>query len=430
MHNAKLLYLWYPQKDKDHMKMFYLGKNEKSLCADNMDYINYQSLKNYGVNIRVNLNGNREHVLKYFIEENSKTNRLTYVMDLAFRVYPWYDISSTQLHELIERFEKIEGFDNLKWRFANTYDLYTAYEKERLEWFVEATKNIKQENIILDFVNFDTVDLYKKRFPNATVNYRSVYFSRMIHSNMRKNDCFEATTNERPNHVLCLNNFVKEHRTAMVDLCEQYKDKSMYSYICRDKLLDCDKEDVGNGPVFGMQDTPSYDIMNSSYTYIATETFFDSEQEFIYEYLGEKGKAPYWTYTPTVVKLNQNPNYAYITEKTLKSAFFKLPMIICGLEGSLKTWKRLGFESFPEFFDESYDDISDATKRLEKIKSEVTKIFEMPKKELHDLYHSKIVQEKLEHNQRTFFKHFLNNLEYCTLKYESGSHPLMDKIME
>lgn len=418
MDNAKLLYHWYPNKEKDHMKMFYLGENKKSLCADNMDYLNYQSLKNHGINIRVNIKGNGEFLFKYLIEENSKTNKLTYVMDLALRVYPWYDIGSTQLHELIERFKSIKGFNNLKWRFANTYDLYTANEEQRLEWFIEATKNIKQENIILDLVNFDTVDLYKKKLPDANVNYRSVYFSRMINSNMRKNNCFEATTNERSSHVLCLNNFVKEHRTAMADLCEQYKDKSVYSYICRDKLLDCDKQHVGNGPVSGIQDSPSDDIMNSSYTYIATETFFDSEQEFSY------------VHYPHKVKLNQNVNYAYITEKTLKSAFFKLPMIICGLEGSLRTWKRLGFESFPEFFDESYDEISDATKRLEKIKVEVTKIFEMPKKELHDLYNSQNVQEKLEHNQRTFFKHFLNNLEYCTLKYESGSHPLMDKIME
>jgi len=418
MHNPKLLYLWTPDGDALHRKMFYLGENKKSLCVNNMDHINYQFLKKYGVNLRLNLIGNREHVLKYLIEENSKTNRLTYVIDLAFRVYPWYDTGSTELCELIERFKSFKGFDNLKWRFANTYDLYTALEETRLEWFVEATKHIKQENIILDFVNFDTVDLYKKRLPNATVNYKSIYFSRMIHSNMSKDKVFESTANERPYHVLCLNNFVKDHRTAMVDLCEQYEDNSMYSYICRDKLLDCYREDLGNGPVFGVQDSPADNIMNSSYTYIATETYFDSEQEFVFEHFDR------------TVKLNQNVNHAFITEKTLKSAYFKLPMIICGLEGSLKTWRRLGFESFPEFFDESYDDQSDATKRLEMIKTEVTKIFEMPKKELHDLYHSKIVQQKLEHNQRIFFKHFLDDMIYFTSKYKSGSNLLMDKIME
>ena len=40
------------------------------------------------------------------------------------------------------------------------------------------------------------------------------------------------------------------------------------------------------------------------------------------------------------------------------------------------------------------------------------------------------VQEKLEHNQQQFFKHYLNDFKYHTFKYKQNVHPLMDKIME
>ena len=49
--------------------------------------------------------------------------------------------------------------------------------------------------------------------------------------------------------------------------------------------------------------------------------------------------------------------------------------------------------------------------------------------EIHDIFWSKQVQEKLEHNQQQFFKNYLQDFDYHTFKYKEGIHPLMDKIM-
>jgi len=421
MHNPKLLFRWTWDWMSEDRNTFYIGPDQNKIVSHNMDHGCITNLKDHNINVKFNHKINKEEFLKYLIESNAINNKLTYIMDFGFRTYPWYDIDCTEFNDIIDSFSTVKGFDNLKWRFSNTYDVYsTELEKQRLDWFLEITKGIKQENLILDFVNFDTVDLYAKAFPNASVGYRSIYFSRMIYSNLYESETFEPIE-KRDKHFLCLNNFKKHHRDVIVDLCAEHEDKTTYSYIQGGKFLDCHPHKTEyryfNDSVNGTQDRPNYKIMNSAYCYISTETFFDSKAKFKFDNYEED------------IALNENVKYAFITEKTLKSAFFKLPMIICGLEGSLKSWKRLGFESFPEFFDESYDNITNAEERMEKVKSEIQKLLKMDINDLHNLYHSDIVQQKLEHNQQTFFKHFRENLKYHTVKYNKGTNLLMDKVM-
>lgn len=417
MHNAKLLQRWTGDWLDEDRNIFYLGPDNNKMCMFNMDHGCITDLKEHGFNVHFNCKTQLDNFLKFLIEQNSDKNKITYVIDFGFRLYPWYDIGCTELEEVIDSFSSVKGFNNLKWRFSNTYDLYSMEEEnERAEWFKKSTRKLKQKNIIMDFVNFDIVDLYRKHLPNANINYRSVYFSRMVYSNLLVNEMFEPQE-KRDKHVLCLNNIIKIHRDAMVDLCAEHEDKTVYSYVGRDKFLDCYPHELTTGPGNGTQDRPPHKIMNSAYTYISTETFFNDTETYNFE-----------NYDKEVI-LHKNVKYAYITEKTLKSAFYRLPMIICGLQGSLKTWKRLGFESFPEFFDESYDDIADGDVRLEKVKQEVEKILHTDIDEIHELYHSSEVQEKLEHNQQQFFKKYLQDFDYHTFKYKEGIHPLMDKIM-
>ena len=53
-----------------------------------------------------------------------------------------------------------------------------------------------------------------------------------------------------------------------------------------------------------------------------------------------------------------------ITEKTMKAACMGHPMVILGPAGALKALRKFGFRSFPELFDESYDDIEDPAERF------------------------------------------------------------------
>ena len=52
------------------------------------------------------------------------------------------------------------------------------------------------------------------------------------------------------------------------------------------------------------------------------------------------------------------------TEKTWKPAKEKHPFIMVGTAGALRTLREFGFQTFDDFWDESYDEIDDPKRRL------------------------------------------------------------------
>jgi len=88
-------------------------------------------------------------------------------------------------------------------------------------------------------------------------------------------------------------------------------------------------------------------------------------------------------------------NPCKVTEKIYKAISFH-PFIIIGGCGILKYIRSLGFKTFPEMFDESYDDIEDNYERIDFIYKEVKKLCDMDDEELHKIYVSII--PKIRHN--------------------------------
>jgi hypothetical protein len=86
-----------------------------------------------------------------------------------------------------------------------------------------------------------------------------------------------------------------------------------------------------------------------------------------------------------------------ISEKTYKPLYYMHPFIVLGCPGTLKYLRSIGFETFPEFFDESYDDIYDNEKRYRFCLREIEKLCNKDLKEVHELYQSII--PKLKHNK-------------------------------
>ena len=90
-----------------------------------------------------------------------------------------------------------------------------------------------------------------------------------------------------------------------------------------------------------------------------------------------------------------------ITEKTLLPIKSLQPFIIIGSYKILKYVKSLGFKTFEDFWDESYDDIEDDELRLETIFSLIKDINKKSLKELKDIYLKMI--PTLLHNQQNFY---------------------------
>ena len=70
----------------------------------------------------------------------------------------------------------------------------------------------------------------------------------------------------------------------------------------------------------------------------------------------------------------------------------------CGILKKMREW---GFETFPEIFDESYDEMDNRLDRVSHIENEILRLCKMDMKELQKLRDS--VYEKLVHNQKTLF---------------------------
>ncbi len=90
-------------------------------------------------------------------------------------------------------------------------------------------------------------------------------------------------------------------------------------------------------------------------------------------------------------------NNIFPTEKTYRAIFGMQPFIVVSNSGFLKFLKSMGFETFPEFFDESYDEIENPWERMNIIVNEIKKICILGIKELRDRYYN--IFDKLEHNR-------------------------------
>jgi hypothetical protein len=85
----------------------------------------------------------------------------------------------------------------------------------------------------------------------------------------------------------------------------------------------------------------------------------------------------------------------FITEKTFKPIAYYHPFIIAGQPGTLAHLKSIGFETYDNLFDESYDEELDHTKRMSMIINNVQSFKRAP--------YDKLTIKKLHHNRNHFY---------------------------
>lgn len=105
-------------------------------------------------------------------------------------------------------------------------------------------------------------------------------------------------------------------------------------------------------------------------------------------------------FTITFETIVGNDTDLFVTEKTYKPLFYMQPFIIIGDPHTLAYLKTKGYETFPEFFDESYDEINDPEERFIFCTEQILKLCEKDIDELHEMYIS--IKDKLIHNRKLF----------------------------
>lgn len=102
------------------------------------------------------------------------------------------------------------------------------------------------------------------------------------------------------------------------------------------------------------------------------------------------------------------------TEKTCKPIAFYHPFILLAQQGVLKMIKDAGFETFPELFDESYDDMPNIQDRANFVNAQIRSFDRSQAR-------SSAVVEKLQYNHNRFFDQ--------TLVYECIKKEVIDPLL-
>jgi len=95
-------------------------------------------------------------------------------------------------------------------------------------------------------------------------------------------------------------------------------------------------------------------------------------------------------------------NVIFISEKVLRPIAMYQPFFVLGPKGYLKQLRSHGFQTFSEFWDESYDEIDDPKLRYETVLEEILKIKKMDILDVNDLYSK--TKKVLVHNHNLLYK--------------------------
>lgn len=156
---------------------------------------------------------------------------------------------------------------------------------------------------------------------------------------------------------------------------------SIHSYRHRGIFLpnDC-SEEMSNG--FPLMLRPSWQ------RYINTDWMDSTAFTLIVEtYIDDSAKSGF--------SLTTNDQH-FLCEKSYKPLACKHPFVMASTQGNLAYLRSQGFESFPELFDESYDDIADWRTRINRI-IELVRDFDPRSLD------NPVTKEKLLHNSARFF---------------------------
>lgn len=224
------------------------------------------------------------------------------------------------------------------------------------------------------------------RYENTTDNYR---IDSIVERGVEYSISKEPNTNKREKHFLCLNrNSSRIHRPKLV------------LELIRNGIFD-----KGLVSLFKSQDFDNFCELPQN---IHFKTYIGEKYPFIVDYEDADAvadmhnyftKREMWenTYFSVVTESGTIKQSVFITEKVVRPMIYFHPFIVYGNPNTLTELRKLGFETFPEFFDESYDTIEDENDRLSAIIENVKKLCSLSLEEVHNLYQS--VYSKLVHNR-------------------------------
>ena len=292
-----------------------------------------------------------------------------------------------------------------------------ALQEMTLNWVMDVIKKFNIDSKQVIFMSYDlrsdeTYRLLLKEFPKfreyplSVIGMNTYCFER--HSDF--GDLPLPTEDKKPYKYVCYNANGKEYRQFLVtELFRRGLDKYglislLYRYGSPSQILDNFTESLG------FDITKGYGKLVDEYA--KTEMvkrvplILDQTMEQVDEWDRPVDvnhiKNSYFNIVTESYMYNKSLSHAHKTifemsEKTYKALICQ-PFIHLGSYGVLKYMRSMGYQTFPELFDESYDDIINHTDRLLAVVDSIEKVCKMDDTEFHNIYCESIIP-KVIHNR-------------------------------
>ena len=197
-------------------------------------------------------------------------------------------------------------------------------------------------------------------------------------------DCEIDFDKKRTKHFMSFNRNEKPHRTKFINFLEDEKllDEGYVSYQPKELYLDTNFKKPSES-----EDSTGFDsVSNSQWFNSGNEYYIDSYFNIVTETFFEEPALRF-------------------SEKIYKPIIYRQPFILYSTPFSLRQLRSVGYKTFGDFIDESYDEIQDHEKRLDALNEEVKRLCSLSLDELHNQYVK--MKDILDSN----FENFINVLK-------------------
>jgi hypothetical protein len=292
--------------------------------------------------------------------------------------------------------------------FNKLYELYNHLKLDNPYQIYYFTNTVDVENHYLNYLNKFNI---KSFMVNKCINFY-IYddagnniITHLIQSNNCENEVLDRGVyysipseseiyKNRNKHYMCLNrNSSRLHRPELIlnFIKNNVFDKGIISLLQSDEFdrFACQPKNIEYKK-----------LIFDKYPF----TIDYEEPEFVADMHNFFTKKEHWldTYFSVVTETSIEDDFCFISEKPIRPMIYLHPFIVLGNPNTLKRLKDLGFKTFPEFFDESYDQIFDKNLRKKIVMENVIKLCEKPIEEIHEMYINII--PKLIHNRNLLVK--------------------------
>ena len=244
-------------------------------------------------------------------------------------------------------------------------------ELERIATWAIA-KNIDQSKLFVLIWNYDLAEHWNEQQPGMFKCIQFSTFQYNLWEQYKKSHTLIVNrflSTGHKHNALCLNRIDKPHRRNTINYLRRYREINL--------------SDLHNGrsPYYPGMSYEEYDYDNLRNLYSLQQNFLTSRFSIITEsqYSEPRG---------------------IISEKTFNAIVALHPFVIIGSAGSLKEVQRLGFKTFPEYFDESYDAYPNSIR--------LDRVLGLP--EIHKFRPDDGIKEICKYNREYFFNAFGDKL--------------------